>query len=142
MAGNLERLLADVVSIYLPPDAPARSLAEAAQAPYSGLTDPPPVSRDDERTIAAIMGTLLAVVAAAEGTGTADAPPPPILYGVLAGSELIMRWECVAGRGSEILGLLHGFTYLVAVFFLDREVALRKSDEVRALVEAAGFTPR
>jgi hypothetical protein len=138
--GNLERLLAEVLSVYLPPGeiAPA---PDARQIPYTGLLDPPAVGPDDEETIAAVMRLLRSVAAASEPS-SASSPPPRVVNAVLSGAELIMRWECLAGRSAEVPGLLPGFAYMATVFFLDSKLALERSDEVRALVEAAGHEAR
>jgi hypothetical protein len=112
------------------------------QAPYTGLLEAPAVTPDEEEMIVAVMRMLRGVSAIAERDAALPPPPPNAVYGVLSSSELMMRWECLDGRGGEVPGLLHGFTYLATVFFLDRDLALRKSEEVRALVAAAGFEPR
>lgn len=142
MAGNLQRLLAEVRSIYLPADGPAAADQDHGQIPYPGLVDPPAVGAADEELIEAVMALLLEIAEATQRASALPSPPPTIAYGVLSGSELMMRWECLAGRGGELLGLLHGFTYLATVFSLDRKLALRRSEEVRELVEAAGYQAR
>jgi hypothetical protein len=142
VAGNLKRLLDDVRSVYLLSVEAAPAGESGGLIPYSGLVDPPAVGRADEELIASVMALLRDVAGIAERTSTLKPPPSGVVYGVLSSSELIMRWECLAGRREEVLGHLHGFTYLATIFFLDRELALRRSDEVRALVEAAGYEAR
>lgn len=142
MAGNFEQLLAEVLAVYLPSSGKAGSSTETPQASYSGLVEPPPVNPDEEEMIAAVMRTLRGVVAAAERNAVLSAPPPNAVYGVLSGSELMMRWECMAGRSDQVPGLLHGFAYLSTVYFLDRKEALCRSDAVLALVKAAGYEVR
>ena len=142
MSGNLERLLAEILAVYKAPETPGWGAGESGQAPYTGLTAPPAVGPDDEHTIVAVVHLLRRVARAAEEASSLPPPPPNTLYAVLSSSELIMRWECLAGRSGELAGLLPGFTYLATVFFLDRQAALRRSDEVKALVERAGYAPR
>ncbi len=142
MSGNLERLLAGILAIYRASETPLPATGAGDQVPYTGLTSPPAVGPDDENTVGAVVPLLRQVASAAEAVSTLPPPPPNTLYAVLSSSELIMRWECLAGRSGELAGLLPGFTYLATVFFLDRQAALRQSDEVKALVERAGYTPR
>jgi hypothetical protein len=142
VAGNLEQLLAEILAVYLPSSATSRPLGQMPEVPYAGLSEPPAVNPEEEEMIASVMRMLRAISAVAERNAVLPPPPPNAVYGVLSSAELMMRWECLDGRGAEAPGLLHGFTYLATVFFLDRDLALRKSEQVRALVAAAGFEPR
>ena len=142
MSGNLERLLAEILAVYRPAGTTKKTAGDSDQIPYTGLSAPPHVGPDDERTVAAVVNLLRQIARAAERSSTLPAPPPSTLFAVLASSELIMRWECLAGRSGELPGLLPGFAYLATVFFLDRQEALRRSDEVKALVKRANYRPR
>jgi hypothetical protein len=143
VTGTFERLLAEISSVYLSADRYPPSIEEVEQVPYRGLVEPIPVDPEQEGMVAAVTQMLRRVAAAAARGSVLPPPPPSAVYGVLSGAEMLMRWECLAGRGGEMPSHLPAFTYLATVFYLDCHPALRKSQEVEALVEAAGFeTPQ
>jgi len=85
------------------------------------------------------MRLLRDVAAGIEPSGAVPEPPEQALASVFGGAELVMRWRYLDGRGDEVPSLLPGALFLVTILFIERDEALRRSEDVHRLVVEAGF---
>jgi hypothetical protein len=134
---ELERTLAGVISIYI--EDPAAEPVPEGDAPATSDLSPPVDERWEEQ-IDAVLGTLWRLAVALERRSILPPAPASALRGALGGANLVMRSEILAGRGKQIPRLLPSFAFLTTLPFLDYAEALRRSEQVRELIEAEGLS--
>ncbi len=133
---ELERTLARIVPIYV--EDPSAEPAVEGDPPFITRLSPP-VDEHWEEQIAAVLRTLHWLAVTLKRRSTLPPAPGSAVQGALGGADLVMRSEILAGRGKQLPKLLPSFAFLTTLPFLEYGEALRRSEQVRELLEAEGF---
>lgn len=110
------------------------SAVEATGAPAFGA-----MLEANENELVTSIGLCLARIATAVGDNSSGgiAPAPNAVVATLAGAQMLMRTELVAGRIDQLPRLLPGFVYTVTLGLVGHDEALRLSNRIEELLETS-----